>query len=124
MPIQISVQLDTLLIAPNETPTLTLTLQSEIDTTNLNLVLMLPAAIVTAQGQTGLLQWAIPHLSSGQSYTQVVSIQVNAQQLATDHAAVSIAGIVSVAGYTPATASALLGIAPLAMPSTTDILYL
>lgn len=50
LPVQINVQLDTLLIAPNETTTLTLTLQSEIDTTNLNLVLMLPAAIVTSHG--------------------------------------------------------------------------
>lgn len=121
LPIQINVQLDTLLIAPNETTTLTLTLQSEMDTTDLNLVLMLPAAIVTSQGQAGPLQWAIPGLSSGQSYTQVVSIQVNAQQLETDHAAVSIEGIVSAAGYTPATASALLGVAPLSTSSTTNI---
>ncbi|MCX6048526.1 MAG: hypothetical protein NT075_25765 [Chloroflexi bacterium] len=90
--------LNTLLIAPGETATLTITVQRTVDGGDLNLDLTLPTGLVTAQGQSALLHWIVPAEPDGQAFEQQVQIQAAPDLLATDHATLSIEARISAAG--------------------------
>ena len=118
LPLVLDLQVDRLLMAPDETATLTVTVYSQRETTVAGgvVTLLLPTGLRSAEGVSGEVSWPLGGLTPSpaglSSWIHRMSLQADLTTLGVEQATFTLEARVQLPGYEALTTTRLLGIVP------------